>query len=118
VRRAVILVGTGALGRATAHRLLDAGWSVGLIGRDRSRMPHGLAVRGARFHAADRHDAKALGRVVGGGADLLVDVLCFTAADARQLIPVLRDVTSAVMLSSKAVYVDGEGRHGAQPSLR
>lgn len=111
VRRAVILGGTGTFGRATAHRLLDAGWSVDVIGRDQSRMPHNLARQGARFHAVDRHDAKALGRVVGGGADLLVDALCFTAADARQLIPMLRDVTSAVMLSSKAVYVDGEGRH-------
>jgi nucleoside-diphosphate-sugar epimerase len=82
MRRAVILAGTGALGRATAHRLLDAGWTVDLIGRDRSRMPDRLAIRGARFHAMDRHDAEALCRVVGGGADLLVDALCFTAADA------------------------------------
>jgi nucleoside-diphosphate-sugar epimerase len=116
MRRAVILGGTGVLGRATARRLLDAGWIVDLIGRDRSRMPHDLASKGARFHAVDRHDAVAIGRVIGAGADLLVDALCFTAADAQQLIPMLRDVTSTVMLSSKAVYVDDEGRHVNSPT--
>jgi nucleoside-diphosphate-sugar epimerase len=74
-------------------------------------MPDDLATKAARFHAVDRHDAKALRCVVGSGADLLVDALCFTATDAEQLIPILRGVTSAVMLSSKAVYVDEEGRH-------
>jgi nucleoside-diphosphate-sugar epimerase len=116
MRRAVILGGTGVLGRATARRLLTAGWTVDLVGRDRARMPCDLESRGARFHAADRHDVGAVGRIVGGGADLLVDALCFTAADARQLVPMLRDVTSAVMLSSKAVYVDDEGRHVNSPS--
>lgn len=116
MRRAVILGGTGVLGRAAARRLIDAGWTVDLIGRDRSRMPHDLESKGARFHAVDRHDDVTIGRIVGAGADLLVDALCFTAADARQLIPMLRDVTSAVMLSSKAVYVDDEGKHVNSPT--
>jgi nucleoside-diphosphate-sugar epimerase len=111
VRRALILGGTGVLGRATARRLLDAGWTVDLVGRDHSRMPNDLTIKGARFHSVDRRDYVALGRVIGNGADLLVDALCFTSADARQLIPFLRDVTSAVMLSSKAVYADHQGRH-------
>jgi NAD(P)-dependent dehydrogenase (short-subunit alcohol dehydrogenase family) len=113
MRRAVILGGTGVLGRATARRLLAAGWTVDLIARDRSKMPNDLALKDARFHAVDRHDSAALGQVIGNGADLLVDALCFTAADAQQLIPKLRDVRSVVMLSSKAVYVD-EGRKGAR----
>src|SRR5262249_22401105 len=41
---------------------------------------------------------------------------CFTAADARQLLSLLHDVTSAVMLSSKAVYVDREGWHSNSES--
>jgi nucleoside-diphosphate-sugar epimerase len=110
-RRAVLLGGTGVLGRATARRLLGAGWIVDLVGRDRARMPGDLAMKGARFYAADRHDDAALGRILGNGADLLVDALCYTSADARQLIPLLRNVTSVVMLSSKAVYADDEGRH-------
>lgn len=99
------------MGRATARRLLSAGWTVDLIGRDCSRMPNDLESKGARFHSVDRHDVTTIGRVAGGGADLLVDALCFTAADAQQLVSMLRDVTSTVMLSSKAVYVDDAGRH-------
>lgn len=109
--RALILGGTGVLGRAAARRLLGANWTVDLTGRDPARMPADLSAGGARFHPADRHDAAALARLLDGGADLLVDMLCFTAADARELLPLLHDVTSAVMLSSKAVYVDREGRH-------
>lgn len=109
--RAVILGGTGVLGRAAARRLLAANWTVDLTGRDPSRMPDDLTAAGARFHAADRHDPAALADLLRDGADLLVDALCFTAADAHQLIPFLPDVTSTVMLSSKAVYIDQEGRH-------
>ena len=74
-------------------------------------MPADLAAAGARFVAADRRDEAALAGVVGGGADLLVDAVCYTEADARQLLPHLAAVTSAVMLSSKAVYVDAAGNH-------
>lgn len=110
-RRAVILGGTGAIGRAVATRLLRDGWSVDLTGRDAGRMPSELAERGARFHAADRADTAGTAAVIGSGADLLVDLLCFTADGARSLLPLLGDVASTVMLSSKAVYVDPEGRH-------
>ena len=43
VRRAVIIGGTGAIGRATARRLLAAGWSADLTGRDPGRMPRDIA---------------------------------------------------------------------------
>ena len=109
--RAVILGGTGVLGRAAARHLLAADWTVDVTGRDPSRMPDDLISGGASFRASDRRDTGALARILGGGADLVVDALCYTAADARQLIPFLRSVNSAVMLSSKAVYVDAEGRH-------
>ena len=33
-----------------------------------------------RFHVIDRHDSTVLALFLGGGADLLVDALCFTAA--------------------------------------
>jgi nucleoside-diphosphate-sugar epimerase len=42
---------------------------------------------------------------------LLVDATCFTAADAERLVPLARHAHSTVMISSKAVYVDAEGRH-------
>jgi NAD(P)-dependent dehydrogenase (short-subunit alcohol dehydrogenase family) len=110
-RRAIILGGTGVLGRAAAQRLLDAGWAVDLVGRRSPHVPNDLTIKGARFLAVDRQNSDALGHVMGSGADLLVDALCYTSADARQLLPFLRDVTSVVVLSSKAVYADAEGRH-------
>jgi nucleoside-diphosphate-sugar epimerase len=114
--RAVILGGTGVLGRATARRLLAAQWTVDLTGRDPAHMPADLAAAGAHFHAADRHDTAALAGILRDGADLLVDALCFTAADARQLLPLLHGVGAVVMLSSKAVYVDQVGRHSNSDS--
>lgn len=111
MRRAVILGGTGVLGRAIALRLAVSGWSVTVMGRDVVNMPAELTSIGVRFVAGDRRNADDLARVIAPGADLLVDAVCFTAEDARQLVPHLPDAASAVMLSSKAVYVDAVGNH-------
>jgi nucleoside-diphosphate-sugar epimerase len=110
-RRALVLGGTGAVGRATARRLLDAGWHVDLTGRHPSHFPADLAEAGARFVASDRGSAAQLAEAFGQGADLLVDCACFTAEDATRLLPFAREAGSTVMLSSKAVYVDGDGNH-------
>lgn len=103
--RAVVLGGTGLIGRAVARRLLAAGWAVTVVGRDPAHVPDDVAAAGGAFVAGDRASA------VGAGADLLVDCLCYTAADARGLLPLLTDVGSTVMISSKAVYVDAAGNH-------
>jgi nucleoside-diphosphate-sugar epimerase len=109
--RALILGGTGAVGRASAERLLAAGWTVAVTGRERARMPEALRAAGARFVAGDRRDAGHLRAALGAGADLLVDCVCYTADDARLLLPLLGGVRSTVMISSKAVYVDEAGNH-------
>jgi len=114
VPHALILGGTGAIGRATAHRLLALGWQVHLTGRDRSHLPADLAAAGVGFTSVDRTDPdepRLLRTALGDGADLLVDATCFTAADAVRLLPLARQATSTVMISSKAVYVDEAGRH-------
>ncbi|MFB9236182.1 NAD-dependent epimerase/dehydratase family protein [Plantactinospora siamensis] len=108
---ATIIGGTGLLGRAVARRLRTAGWSVTVTGRDPGRMPADLAASGVRFAAADRDDAAGLAAAVGQGCDLLVDCICFTAAQARLVLPVARNAGSIVMISSKAVYVDDAGNH-------
>jgi nucleoside-diphosphate-sugar epimerase len=110
-RRALVLGGTGPIGRATALRLLATGWSVDVTGRDPTHMPLDLAAAGGRFVRSDRDDARQLQQTLGPGADLLVDCVCFTAVHARKLVPLARNAASTVMISSKAVYVDAAGRH-------
>ncbi len=109
--RALVVGGTSAIGRATAHRLLASGWSVDLAGRNPARMPADLVAAGARFIQADRDDTDQMRAAYGAGADLLVDNVCYTASQARGVLPFARDAGSIVMLSSKAVYVDAAGNH-------
>jgi len=111
MRRALVLGGTGAIGRATARRFLAAGWQVELTGRDPSRFPDDIAAAGGRFVSSERGDDAQLASAFGGGADLLVDCVCFTAEDAARLLPFAREAGSTVMISSKAVYVDRDGSH-------
>ncbi|WP_345764530.1 NAD-dependent epimerase/dehydratase family protein [Diaminobutyricibacter sp. McL0608] len=111
MKRAIVLGGNGVLGRAIALRLAAAGWATEVTGRDPSRFPSELSRAGVRFRRSDRRDAGELAEVIGRGADLLVDARCYTAADARMLLPHLGDIRSTVMLSSKAVYVDRDGNH-------
>ena len=115
--RAVVLGGTGAIGGAVAARLAAADWSVDVTGRDPSSMPAELVADGVRFHQIDRNETSAIGRLVGDGADLLVDLLSYCGADVRELLPVMASVASPVLISSRAVYVDAEGRHlnGEEP---
>jgi nucleoside-diphosphate-sugar epimerase len=107
VPRALVLGGTGQVGLATARRLLGAAWDVDVTGRNPPRVDLGAA----RFIRSDRRDAGDLRAAVGDGADLLVDNVCYTAAQAELLLPLLDSVGSTVMLSSKAVYVDAHGNH-------
>src|SRR5665213_310863 len=109
MRRAVILGGTGVVGRAAALRLLEDGWDVDVTGRDSARMPVALTDAGARFFESDRRNAAQLVTTIGDGADLVVDCACYTAADAGLLVPLLGDIGGVVMISSKAVYVDYAG---------
>jgi nucleoside-diphosphate-sugar epimerase len=110
VPRALIVGGGGAIGRATARRLIASGWQVDLTGRTVPRLPADVAA-GGRFFVADRANTAQLLAALGDGADLLVDCICFTAADASRLLPLVAEAGSTVMISSKAVYVDDAGRH-------
>ncbi len=107
--RAVVIGGTGQVGRAIARRLRDAGWTVVVVGRGRTPVPADLA--DCALHLTDRADGATLAAAVGGDTRLLVDCACFTAAHARTLLPLLPRVESTVMISAKAVYVDDRGRH-------
>jgi len=109
--RALILGGTGMIGRSTAVRLLAAGWEVDVTGRDPRHVPAEFEGEEATFLAASRDSPSEMATAIGDGADLLVDCICYTAAGATSLLPLARDATSTVMISSKAVYVDDAGHH-------
>jgi nucleoside-diphosphate-sugar epimerase len=113
---ALVIGGTGLIGRAVARRLLPAGWQVTVTGRDPHRTPTDLAAAGARFAPADRDNAATLATAAAAGCDLLVDCICYTAAQARLLLPLARNAGSTVMISSKAVYVDDAGNHSNSPT--
>jgi nucleoside-diphosphate-sugar epimerase len=109
--RAIVLGVSGMTGRAIATEFAHAGWDVVGTGRDHSRFPQLLADRGVEFVRSDRHDPSDLKQVLARGADVVVDCLCYTAEHARHLLRCRGSFGSAVVLSSKAVYVDDQGRH-------
>jgi nucleoside-diphosphate-sugar epimerase len=111
VPRALVIGGTGPIGRAVARRLLASGWLVDLAGRDPTHMPADIAAAGGGFVHADRREPHQLVEAWGGGAELLVDCICFTAEDAKDLLRLVPEADSTVMISSKAVYVDAAGNH-------
>ncbi len=63
--RALILGGTGSIGRATARRLVRAGWRVDLVGRSPERVPADLVDAGVGFVAADRRDVHPMRAALG-----------------------------------------------------
>ena len=95
----------------TALRLAKAGWNVDVTGRSSSRMPVELVDAGVRFHPLERSDTKRTKELVGDGADLLVDLVAYTAADVQAILPAMASVTCPVLVSSRAVYTDAAGRH-------
>ena len=109
--RAVVLGVSGMTGRAIARELVGAGWQVTGTGRDPAHFPAELAELGVRFVRSDRDEAGDLDAVLAHGADLVVDCVAYTAAHAQLLVDRAGDVGSVVALSSKAVYVDAQGRH-------
>lgn len=107
----MILGVNGVTGRAIALDLAAVGWDVAGTGRDAGRFPHELRDIGVTFVRSERRDEGQLASVLSEGADVVIDCVCYTAEDARALMTLRRDFGSAVVLSSKAVYVDDRGRH-------
>lgn len=99
------------MGGMTALRLAKAGWNVDVTGRDGSRMPVELLEAGVRFHQIERSNSAGIEGLLGGGADLLVDLVAYSAADVQGILPVMASVTCPVLVSSRAVYTDAAGRH-------
>jgi nucleoside-diphosphate-sugar epimerase len=106
-----VLGGNGQVGTAAALRLAADGWEVTSSGRSADRFPQQLREAGVRFVRSDRYEAGDLRELLRLGADAVIDCVGYTAAHARMLLPFRQGIGSLVFISSKAVYVDGQGRH-------
>jgi nucleoside-diphosphate-sugar epimerase len=107
--RAVLIGGTGQVGRAAARALAADGWEVVAVSRS-GAVPEGLDELEVQTAAADRADDAELRAALGEGADVVVDTVAFTQAHGEQLNGLAGLVGSLVVVSSAAVYVDEEGR--------
>jgi nucleoside-diphosphate-sugar epimerase len=109
-KRALVVGGSGQIGRAVAASLLDAGWSVVSGQRDPATLPESLKPRGLTFIALDREDPAALTDAVSGGFDAVIDTIAYTAAHARQWLDLQGRIGALVVVSTGSVYADAEGR--------
>jgi nucleoside-diphosphate-sugar epimerase len=109
VARAVLIGGTGQIGRAAARALAEDGWEVVAVSRA-GTLPEGLAELGVEAATADRADDAQLRAVLGGGADVVLDTVAFTREHGEQLNALAGLVGSVVVISSASVYADDEGR--------
>jgi nucleoside-diphosphate-sugar epimerase len=120
VARAVLIGGTGQIGRAAARALAADGWEVVAVSRSRT-LPDGLAELGVESVVADRADDAQLRAAIGDGADFVLDTVAFTSEHGEQLNGLAGVVGSLAVISSASVYADDEGRaldgEGEMPQL-
>lgn len=109
-RHAVVIGGTGQIGRAVGRELLDHGWKVTLCSRHMRPEPDDLVARGAKIAALDRESEPSLSAVIKAGTDAVIDAVAYTEAHADQLLAVQGSVGALVVISSCSVYRDYAGR--------
>jgi nucleoside-diphosphate-sugar epimerase len=109
VPRAVLIGGTGMIGRAAARALAGDGWEVVAVSRS-GTLPDGLAELGVEAASADRADDVQLRAVLGDEADVVLDTVAYTGEHGEQLNGLEGLVGSVVVISSASVYADDEGR--------
>lgn len=110
MRAAVVLGGRGQCGRAIAGRLVEAGWEV--TATTSGPQPTGAdpRIRWVPLARDAEGEAGDLQRVVGAGADVVVDVVSYSPAHARQLLGLGDAIGAAIVLSTLGVYGDEQGR--------
>jgi len=109
VPRAVLIGGTGQIGRAAARSLAEDGWEVVAVSRS-GTLPEGLAELGVEAASADREDDAQLRAAVGASADVVVDTVAYTRGHGEQLNELDGLAGSLVVISSASVYADDDGR--------
>ncbi len=108
MRTALVIGGSGQIGRAAVPALLRDRWAVRVLTRDdeRATLVEGW---GAEPVVGDRADEASLDRALAGGVDVLVDVVAYDDRDAAPLLARRDRIGSVVAVSSAAVYVDERG---------
>ncbi|HET7753342.1 MAG TPA: NAD(P)-dependent oxidoreductase [Anaeromyxobacteraceae bacterium] len=118
--RAVLVGGTGMIGRAAARALASDGWEVVAVSRS-GTLPEGLEELGVQSVGADRADDAQLRAAIGPGADVLLDTVAYGREHGEQLNALAGVVGSLIVISSASVYADDEGRaldgEGDPPSM-
>jgi nucleoside-diphosphate-sugar epimerase len=109
-RRAVIIGGTGQIGRAVALELFANGWQVTLACRNRRPLPADLAGLGFDLVAVDRDVPGALSSLLSKEADAVIDTVAYTAEHAKQLLEIEANAGTLAVISSCSVYRDDAGR--------
>jgi nucleoside-diphosphate-sugar epimerase len=109
VPRAVLIGGTGLIGRAAARALAVDGWEVVALSRS-GTLPDGLAELGVEPVVADREDDTQLRAALGSGADVVYDSVAMRREHGEQLNALEGLVGSVVVISTASVYADDEGR--------
>jgi nucleoside-diphosphate-sugar epimerase len=109
VPRAVLIGGTGMIGRAAARALARGGWEVVAVSRS-GTLPDGLAELGVESVVGDREDDDQLRAALGTGADVVLDTVAMTREHGEQLNGFDGLVGSLVVISTGSVYADDEGR--------
>ncbi len=107
--RALLIGGTGQIGRAAARALAVDGWEVVAVSRS-GTLPDGLAELGVRAARADREEHAALRVTLGEGVDVVVDTVAYTLAHGDQLNGLVGLAGSLIVISSASVYADDDGR--------
>jgi nucleoside-diphosphate-sugar epimerase len=109
--RALIIGGTGQIGRAVGDRLEQDGWEVTAAHRGTASDAPALDRRTVLL---DRDDDAAV-RGAAEGVDLLVDVVAYTPAHARLLLGLDGVIGSVVAMSTGSVYAGLNGTHYGSP---
>jgi len=109
VPRAVLIGGTGMIGRAAARALAEDGWEVVALSRS-GVLPEGLAELGVESAVVDRADDAQLRDALGSGADVVYDSVAMNREHGEQLNGLEGLAGSLVVISTASVYADDEGR--------
>lgn len=108
-RHALILGGSGQIGRAVARELLDQGWRVSSAQRQPNKLPRDLIENGLLPITVNLSDEGAVDDLAEGTFDAVIDTVCFNGDDADRLMTIGRNAAHLLAISSASVYCDHRG---------